>query len=102
MTTTLRYTGSRPLAFSDQRIGWQEPGGEFGVPNDEAEAYVRRGDLVVVAVEPDETDTAPDAPQSASEPPADAPAAEDTPAGAEPATQAAEPVDEAEPAEAAE
>ena len=44
----LRYTGTRPVSFTS--IGVEvEPGDEFDVPDDIAEAFSRRTDLEIVA-----------------------------------------------------
>lgn len=44
-TRRLRYTGERPQAFTEHGVGHLEPGAEFEVPEDQAERYLRRGDV---------------------------------------------------------
>lgn len=73
--TTLRYTGDGPTTFADFRIGMVEPGDEFGVPDDQAEAYTRRADIEVA----EGAEATPDAvtePEGAPEPQDEVPAAE--------------------------
>lgn len=41
----LRYTGSRRQSFTENGVGEVEAGAEFEVPEDQAERYLRRGDI---------------------------------------------------------
>lgn len=93
MVTRLRYTGDTPTAFSEPRIGMLELGDEFGVPNNQAETYTRRGDIEVVSVEPDETDEPEPAEEPEVEAPAQAPAADPAPAAPEPVVADTAPAD---------
>jgi hypothetical protein len=86
--TMLRYTGTVATNFAAPRLAGIEPGDVFGVPDDEAETYLRRGDVELADLAEDEAakealPSGQEAPESAS-PPEEA-AAPETSAPAEPA-----------------
>lgn len=49
------YTGVQPAVFLAGGIGLVEPGGEFDVPEDLAEAFTRRPDITPVTAGPGDT-----------------------------------------------
>jgi hypothetical protein len=51
--TTLRYTGTVPTNFAVRRLGDVQPGETFGVPDDEADAYLSRADIELSGPEPE-------------------------------------------------
>lgn len=75
--TMLRYTGTVTTNFAEPRLAGMEPGDVFGVPDDEAERYLRRADIELADLpvdEPEAEQAALPAPESALPPePAAAP-----------------------------
>lgn len=41
----LRFTGEEPVTFHHPGVGYTEPGGEFTVPEEDAERFTRRADV---------------------------------------------------------